>query len=82
MIQYWSPKEFTRSTAYDTRTLSFHVLSSAGFGESYLFKGFLDTSPTSLAIGYKESLQIILDNCIVLMVLGQQFLSKNGFRVD
>ena len=76
MIQYWSSKESTRSTADDTRTLSLHVLSSAGFGKSYPFQGLLDTSSTNLAASYKESLQMILDNCILLMVLGQEFLSK------
>ncbi len=76
MIQYWSTKESTRSTADDTRTLSLHVLSSAGFGKSYPFQGLRDTPATSVATSYKESLQIILDNCILLMVLGQQFLSK------
>lgn len=76
MIRYWSSKESTRSIADDTRTFSLHVLSSAGFGKSYPFQDFHDPSATNLATSYKESLQIILDNCILLMVLGQQFLSK------
>ena len=76
MIQYWSSKRSTRSTADDTRTLSLHVVSSAGFGKSYSFRGLRDSSDGSLATSCKESLQIILDNCILLMVLGQKFLSK------
>lgn len=76
MIQYWSSKSSTRSIADDTRTFSLHVLSSAGFGKSYPFQGLRDPSATNLATSYKESLQNILDNCILLMVLGQQFLSK------
>ena len=76
MIQYWASKKSTRSIADDTRTFSLHVLSSAGFGKSYPFQGLRDPSAANLAINYKESLQTILDNCILLMVLGQRFLSK------
>ena len=76
MIQYWASKESTRSTADDTRTFSLHVLSSAGFGKSYPFQVLRDPSATNLATSYKESLQTILDNCILLMVFGQKFLSK------
>ena len=77
MLYFWSSKESVRSTADDTRTLSLHVLSSAGFGKSYPFQGFLDTSSTSVATGYKESLHIILYNCMVFMVFGQKVLSKS-----
>ena len=76
MIRYWSLKESTRSTADDTRIFSLHVLSSAGFGKPYAFQGLRDSSAANLATSYKESLQIVLDNCILLMVLGQQFLSQ------
>ncbi|KAL2038881.1 hypothetical protein N7G274_008403 [Stereocaulon virgatum] len=77
MLNYWVLQKSIRSTADDTRTLSLHVLSSAGFGKSYPFQGHLEASPTNVATSYKESLQTILDNCILLMVLGQKFLSKN-----
>ncbi|MCJ1384453.1 hypothetical protein MMC17_007569 [Xylographa soralifera] len=76
MLAYWSSIGSIRSTADDARTLSLHVLSSAGFGKSYAFRGLLDASPTNVATSYKESLQMILDNCILLMVLGSKFISK------
>jgi cytochrome P450 len=76
MVEYWSSKSLVKSTADDPRTLSLHVLSTAGFGKSYKFQGFDDMSPTNEATSYKESLQMILDNCILLMVLGTKFLSK------
>jgi cytochrome P450 len=76
MVKYWCSKSLVKSTADDVRTLSLHVLSSAGFGKSYKFQGFDDMSPTNEATSYKESLQMILDNCILLMVLGTKFLSK------
>lgn len=77
MLDYWCSQKSTRSIADDARTLSLHVLSSAGFGKSYPFQGYLEASPTDVATSYKESLQTILDNCILLMVLGQDFLSKS-----
>ena len=76
MIQYWSSKSSISSTADDTRTFSVHVLSSAGFGKSYPFQGLRENSTSITATSYNESLQMILDNCILLMVLGQRFLSK------
>lgn len=48
----------------------------AGFGKSYPFQGHLEASRSSAATTYKESLQTILDNCVLLMVLGQRFLAK------
>ena len=76
MLRYWSSNDCIRTVADDTRTLSLHVLSSAGFGKSYPFRGHLEESPVNVATSYKESLQTILDNCILLMVLGQEFLSR------
>lgn len=69
--------ESTRNVADDTRTLSLHVLSTAGFGKSYPFQGRSEGAPENVAASYKTSLQTILDNCILLMVLGQDFLSKS-----
>ena len=75
MLDYWRSNNPIKSTADDARTFSLHVLSSAGFGKSYQFQGFNDICPTQVATTYKESLQAILDNCILLMVLGTKFLS-------
>ena len=77
MLVHWTSKHNIMSVADDTRTFSLHVLASAGFGKRYPFQGHLDTSVVNVATSYKESLQIILDNCILLMVLGEKFLSKN-----
>jgi len=76
MVRYWSTRKAVRSTADDTRTLSLHVLSSAGFGKSYPFQGHNDKSPSDVATNYKESLQTILDNCVLLFVLGTDLISK------
>ena len=77
MLKYWSSRESNRNTADDTRTLSLHVLSFAGFGKSYVFQGHQTRQSSHSATSYKASLQTILDNAILLMVLGQHFLSKS-----
>jgi hypothetical protein len=47
------------------------------FRKSYPFQGSNDKLSTNVATSYKESLQTILDNCILLMVLGTKTLSKD-----
>jgi len=76
MLEYWRGKREIKSVADDTRTFSLHVLASAGFGKRYPFQGHLEASAVNVATSYKESLQLILDHCILLMVLGEKFLSK------
>ncbi|KAI0017068.1 cytochrome P450 [Xylariomycetidae sp. FL0641] len=76
MLRYWSAKASVPSIADDTRTLSLHVLSKAGFGKSFEFQGHDEKSPTTMATSYKESLQIVLDNCVLIMALGRRFLAK------
>ncbi|KAH8704634.1 cytochrome P450 [Phaeosphaeriaceae sp. PMI808] len=76
MGRYWGSKGSITTTADDTRTLSLHVLSAAGFGNFYKFKGQEEKSPTSAATNYKESLRIILDNCLYLFVLGTNIIKK------
>ncbi|PQE28551.1 cytochrome P450 protein [Rutstroemia sp. NJR-2017a WRK4] len=75
MVKYWSSKSLVKSTADDVRTLSLHVISSVAFGKSYKFQGFDEMSPTNEETRLKESLKMILDNCILLLVLGTKFLS-------
>ncbi|KAF2651590.1 cytochrome P450 [Lophiostoma macrostomum CBS 122681] len=75
MVTYWASKKTIRSTADDTRTFSLNVLSSAGFGKSYPFQGHEEQSTTERAANYKDSLQTILDNCILLFILGTGLIS-------
>jgi cytochrome P450 len=75
MIQYWASKPSVDSIAPDTRTLSLHVLSRAGFGKSFKFKGHDDRQKNQTSTNYKESLQLILENCILIMALGPKFLA-------
>ncbi|KAK5996637.1 Cytochrome P450 monooxygenase-like protein [Cladobotryum mycophilum] len=76
MLQYWTSKASVKTTAEDTRTLSLHVLSAAGFGKRFKFEGHEDRQPASRSASYKDSLQTILENCILIMALTPKFLEN------
>ena len=76
MVHYWASKTAVQTVADDARTLSLHVLSRAGFGKSYPFQGQEGRIESDLATNYKESLQVVLDNCIIIMAVGKRFLAK------
>ncbi|KAH8596209.1 cytochrome P450 [Bisporella sp. PMI_857] len=65
------------SVADDARTVSLHVLSGAGFGKSYPFRGAEETTATHDFPSHKDSLKLILDKCIPLVLLGPQNLGKS-----
>ncbi|KAG6362779.1 hypothetical protein INS49_007873 [Diaporthe citri] len=67
MLKYWVKKPSISSSADDLRTLSLHVLAGAGFGKSFEFEGHDERRNTSLSGDYKTSLQMILENCILIM---------------
>lgn len=77
MLKYWAGKDKVTSVADDTRTFSLHVLASDGFGKRYPFQGHLEAASVDAATSYKESLQMILDNCILLMVCGENLLARS-----
>lgn len=54
--------------AKDTRTLSLDVLAATGFRRSYKFRASTE-SGTDKARNYRESLGIVLDNALVIMVM-------------
>ena len=76
MLEYWSTKPAVNSVPDDVRTLSLHVLSSAGFGKSYPFRGSDEDMGDNDSKSYQNSLKLILDSFIPLMALGPQNLSK------
>ncbi|KAI0968746.1 cytochrome P450 [Xylaria arbuscula] len=77
MIRSWSRKRSMQATADDVRTLSLHVLSKAGFGKSYKFQAQDDrTNAINPTESYKQSLKMVLDNCVLIMSLGTKFLAK------
>lgn len=78
MGRYWNSRPSVESVAHDTRTLSLNVMSRAGFGKSYPFKGHHEAQVTlgGTSLSYKEALQTILENSILIMILGTKFLAK------
>jgi cytochrome P450 len=64
MISYWSSRSSVHTVADDSRTLSLHVMSSAGFGKSYPFRGAEEKVNTKDSSNIKDALKLILDNCI------------------
>ncbi|KAK6839259.1 hypothetical protein PG987_005125 [Apiospora arundinis] len=77
MLQYWTSKPSITLSDQDLRTLSLHVLSRAAFGKSFKFEGADERDPSSSPSGdYKQSLQTILENCVLILALGTKFLSN------
>ncbi|KAI1391585.1 putative cytochrome P450 [Hypoxylon trugodes] len=70
MVQLWASASTTGVASYqkDTRTLSLNVLAATGFRKLYDFRG--STEPIIDEIGsYRDSLQTVLDNIILLMLV-------------
>lgn len=78
MGHYWSSRPSVETIADDTRTLSLNVMSRAGFGKSYPFKGHHEAQVAlaGASLSYKDALQTILENSIVIMIFGTKFLAK------
>ncbi|KAI1163350.1 cytochrome P450 [Nemania serpens] len=76
MLKFWSSKDAVGSTADDVGTLSLHVLSKVGFGKSFKFQSQDAHDTINPALNYKESLKMVLDNCVLIMALGTKFLSR------
>ncbi|KAK7733084.1 hypothetical protein SLS53_008272 [Cytospora paraplurivora] len=69
VLRYWTSKPSVDTAADDLRTLSLHVMSRAGFGKSFKFQGHEEreaAAPADISMSYKDSLQIILENCILV----------------
>ncbi|KAK6088595.1 cytochrome P450 [Seiridium cupressi] len=77
MLRYWSSKTSIKSSADDIRTLRLNVLARAGFGMSFKFRGHEEETSNDevRSMGYRESLGIILENCIVILALGPKTLA-------
>lgn len=66
------------SCSKDTRTLSLNVLAATGFNKSFKFRPWRgDERQSNAELSYRDALQIILDNAIVLLVLGPKLLSSH-----
>lgn len=85
MLRYWTSRKTVNTAADDLRTLSLHVMSRAGFGKSFKFQGRHEKAATAEAsiattdttMDYKESLKMILENCVLIFALGPKNLGKS-----
>lgn len=76
MLVSWtsSPKSRSPSVAKDTRTLSLNVLAATGFRRAYKFRAS-EEPKSDEASTYRDALQIVLDNAILIMVLPRWLFS-------
>lgn len=76
MLRYWSDwgTEGIQSAQKDTRTLSLNVLAATGFRKSYDFRGSADSTSQDEAISYRDALQTVLDNAILIMIIPYRYL--------
>ncbi|KAJ5108016.1 cytochrome P450 [Penicillium angulare] len=79
MVKTWtSPGHgHIKSAAQDTRTVSLNVLAATGFRKSYPFQSANDpqmANPANTA-SYRDNLQIVLDNIIMLLVIPRKILT-------
>lgn len=85
VLRYWTSRKTVNTAADDLRTLSLHVMSRAGFGKSFKFQGRphravtaeAKTATTDTTMDYKESLKVILENCVLIFALGPKNLGKS-----
>ena len=70
MLISWtsSPESRSPSVAKDTRTLSLNVLAATGFRRAYKFRSS-EQPKSDEASTYRDALQMVLDNAILIMVL-------------
>lgn len=78
ILHYWTRKTLVASGADDIRTLTLNVLARAGFGKSFKFRGHDEeiSADEAQSMSYRESLGIILENCIVILALGPKTLAS------
>ncbi|KAF7954284.1 hypothetical protein EAE96_005413 [Botrytis aclada] len=77
ILQFWkSLKDPITRTDKDTRTFPLHVLSGAGFGKSYSFTKSTEQPEAGHTFNYRDSLALVLENCLLILVLGPKLVSK------
>ncbi|MCJ1311766.1 hypothetical protein MMC25_005439 [Agyrium rufum] len=77
VLSFWkSLNPPIKRTARDTRTLSLHVLSGVGFGKSYSFHKSAEPPSAGHTFNYRDSLALILENAIPILVFGPKLLNR------
>lgn len=88
MLRSWSGQttDGIQSVQKDTRTLSLNVLAATGFRKSYNFRSSAEPGSQDEAVSYRDALQTVLDNAILIMIVPYKYLQgrlvpKNLVRV-
>jgi cytochrome P450 len=76
MVEAWTKKDAVIRVAKDTRTLSLNVLAAIGFRKSFNFESSAseDSGSANENFSYRDALQMVLDNAILVMVVGRKHL--------
>lgn len=78
LMEYWETKEEQKdgisSMSKDTRTLSLNVMAACGFHRSFSFKSSQDEDASAGTYSYRDALQTVLDNAILLMLIPRRYL--------
>ncbi|PVI02122.1 cytochrome P450 [Periconia macrospinosa] len=76
LVSSWM-KDGVHSCSKDVRTLSLNVLAATGFKKSFKFQHWKgEESHNDSDLSYRDALQIILDNAILLLILRPKLLSS------
>ncbi|TGJ81736.1 hypothetical protein E0Z10_g7023 [Xylaria hypoxylon] len=77
MLRSWAAASVDGIPSYqkDTRALSLNVLAAIGFGKMYDFRGSTEPQIDEVG-GYRDSLQTVLDNIILLMLVPFHILGR------
>jgi hypothetical protein len=78
LLEYWakekSDKDGFSTVSKDTRVLSLNVMAACGFRRSFDFKSSSEAITTTGTYSYRDALQIVLDNAILMMLIPRQYL--------
>ncbi|KAF2136432.1 uncharacterized protein K452DRAFT_130448 [Aplosporella prunicola CBS 121167] len=78
VLKFWQNTGQVQSTAIDSRTVALDVLMSAGFGKSFPFQGASARAKHG-PMSYRDSLALILENAILILAMGPDFVSRIKF---
>ena len=75
MLQTWTRQgKPTRSTTGDNMTLALHVLTAAGFGQSYDFSSHSQVLPKGHNLSYRDALNKVVRSFLILAVFNHDLL--------
>jgi cytochrome P450 len=76
MVAAWTKRDAVIRVAKDTRTLSLNVLAAIGFQKSFNFESGASKKPAHADenFSYRDALQMVLDNALLVLVVGRKHL--------